>query len=107
MKLNEFTKTIQNIVGRFAEDKEQIVGISYSGQMHGLVLLNADGQVLRPAILWNDTRTTKQCTEIVEKVSLSTLLKSTKNPALEGFTLPKILWVLVKQWPIKRNWMRL
>src|SRR5699024_10225855 len=61
--------------------------------MHGLVLLDADYEVLRPAILWNDTRTTKQCGEINERLGRDTLLKITKNPALEGFTLPKILWV--------------
>lgn len=69
-----------------------IEGISFSGQMHGLVLLNDKGEVVRPAILWNDTRTTEQCREI-EKVLGDTLLTVTRNPALEGFTLPKILWV--------------
>lgn len=68
-----------------------IKGLSYSGQMHGLVLLNKDYQVLRPAILWNDTRTTKQCQEIMQK--LPNFVDLTHNQALEGFTLPKILWV--------------
>lgn len=71
---------------------EQVVGISFSGQMHGLVLLDGQGQVLRPAILWNDTRTTPQCRRIEEKLGTK-LLDITKNAALEGFTLPKILWV--------------
>jgi xylulokinase len=61
--------------------------------MHGLVLLDEQHQVLRNAILWNDTRTTKQCQEIYETVGKQRLLEITKNPALEGFTLPKILWV--------------
>ncbi|MDF2788301.1 MAG: xylB, partial [Neobacillus sp.] len=62
-------------------------------QMHGLVLLDENNQVLRNAILWNDTRTTKQCQEIYNVVGKERLIEVTKNPALEGFTLPKILWV--------------
>lgn len=73
-------------------DASKIEGISFSGQMHGLVLLNESGEVVRKAILWNDTRTTAQCREI-ESVLGETLLSVTRNPALEGFTLPKILWV--------------
>ncbi|WP_175615051.1 xylulokinase [Piscibacillus halophilus] len=72
---------------------EQIKGISFSGQMHGLVLLDDEDQVLRNAILWNDTRTTKQCEEIYEMVGKERYIRITKNLALEGFTLPKILWV--------------
>ncbi|MBQ0138323.1 MAG: xylulokinase [Kurthia sp.] len=86
-------QTTKEIVGRFTENMEQIIGISYSGQMHGLVMLNEAGEVLRPAILWNDTRTTAQCHEIVEAVGQDKLVAITKNPALEGFTLPKLLWV--------------
>ncbi|MUT67779.1 xylulokinase [Paenibacillus sp. NEAU-GSW1] len=71
---------------------EQIEGISFSGQMHGLVLLNEAGDPIRNAILWNDTRTTAQCREI-EATLGDKLLSVTRNPALEGFTLPKILWV--------------
>lgn len=69
-----------------------IQGVSYSGQMHGLVLLDKDNQVLRPAILWNDTRTTKQCQEIEEKLG-KRFVEITGNRPLEGFTLPKLLWV--------------
>ena len=86
-------KTIKDITGRFSADVSSIKGISFSGQMHGLVLLDEKGELLRPAILWNDTRTTVQCEEIIEKVGRQRLLSITKNPALEGFTLPKILWV--------------
>lgn len=75
------------------DDPSQIKGMSFSGQMHGLVLLGKDKKPLRRAILWNDTRTTKECREIEEKVGIETLHQQTKNPALEGFTLPKILWV--------------
>jgi xylulokinase len=69
-----------------------IEGISFSGQMHGLVLLDGDHRPVRRAILWNDTRTTEQCRAIERKLG-ETLLSVTRNPALEGFTLPKILWV--------------
>lgn len=69
-----------------------VEGISFSGQMHGLVLLDREKNVLRNAILWNDTRTTAQCRHI-ESVLGDELLSITKNPALEGFTLPKLLWI--------------
>ncbi len=69
-----------------------VEGISFSGQMHGLVLLDGKRQPVRNAILWNDTRTTAQCRKI-EQVLGSKLLDQARNPALEGFTLPKILWV--------------
>ncbi|EKK20593.1 Xylulose kinase [Fructilactobacillus florum 8D] len=71
---------------------EDIEGISYSGQMHGLVLLDKQYQVLRPAILWNDTRTTKQCAEIDQLLG-DQFVKITGNRPLEGFTLPKLMWV--------------
>lgn len=70
----------------------EIDGISYSGQMHGLVLLDENNQVLRPAILWNDTRTTKQREEIIAEMG-DRYVDITRNQPLEGFTLPKILWV--------------
>lgn len=73
-------------------DVEQIEGMSFSGQMHGLVLLNEQHEVLRPAILWNDTRTTKEC-RAIEAALGRKLLAVTRNPALEGFTLPKLMWV--------------
>ncbi|MDR2660705.1 MAG: xylulokinase [Lactobacillaceae bacterium] len=71
---------------------DDIEGISYSGQMHGLVLLDENHKVLRPAILWNDTRTTPQVEEINQKMG-SRFVEITRNRPLEGFTLPKILWV--------------
>jgi xylulokinase len=67
--------------------------IGFSGQMHGLVVLGADGEVLRPAILWNDQRTAAQCTEIEERVGLERLIALTGNRALTGFTAPKLLWL--------------
>ncbi|MBW8351768.1 xylulokinase [Bacillus sp. IITD106] len=91
-----FEKTIEGLtemVKNFNGDIQDIEGLSFSGQMHGLVLLDQDHKVLRNAILWNDTRTTVQCRKIEEIVGKERLLDITKNPALEGFTLPKILWV--------------
>lgn len=71
---------------------QDIEGLSYSGQMHGLVLLDQNNRPLRPAILWNDTRTTPQTKEIIAKMG-DQFIEITKNRPLEGFTLPKILWV--------------
>ncbi|WP_099159561.1 xylulokinase [Virgibacillus ndiopensis] len=84
---------LSDLLKDFDGNKEDIEGISFSGQMHGLVLLDENKDVLRNAILWNDTRTTEQCKQIYHAVGEERLLKITKNPALEGFTLPKILWV--------------
>lgn len=84
---------LAELIQQFSGDVRDIEGISFSGQMHGLVLLDQQNKVLRNAILWNDTRTTAQCQEIYEVVGKEQLLAVTKNPALEGFTLPKILWV--------------
>ncbi|AKP66479.1 xylulokinase [Companilactobacillus ginsenosidimutans] len=86
------TVAIVNLALKDHIDLNDIEGISYSGQMHGLVLLGSDNQVLRPAILWDDTRTTEQCKEIMDKCG-DDFIKITKNRPLEGFTLPKILWV--------------
>jgi xylulokinase len=67
--------------------------VGFSGQMHGLVVLDRDDDVLRPAILWNDQRTGVECTEIEERVGLERLIALTGNRALTGFTAPKLLWL--------------
>ena len=72
---------------------EAVKGIGLTGQMHGLVLLDKAGHPLRPAILWNDQRTTRQCDQIRSKLGKSRLIAITGNDALTGFTAPKILWV--------------
>ena len=72
---------------------ESIAAIGLTGQMHGLVMLDETGRVLRPAILWNDQRTGKQCDQMRAKIGLQRLIKITGNDALTGFTAPKILWV--------------
>ncbi|SDK02511.1 xylulokinase [Sediminibacillus albus] len=84
---------LTELLDNISVEPADIEGISFSGQMHGLVLLDENYQVLRNAILWNDTRTTAQCQQIYEAVGEKRLLELTKNPALEGFTLPKLLWV--------------
>jgi xylulokinase len=71
----------------------EIEGIGLTGQMHGLVMLDAGGNVLRPSILWNDQRTQKQCDDMTQKIGFKRLIELTGNRALTGFTAPKILWV--------------
>ncbi len=70
-----------------------VAGIGLSGQMHGLVVLDEQLHVLRPAILWNDQRTVAECAEIEERVGLERLIRLTGNRALTGFTAPKLLWL--------------
>jgi xylulokinase len=72
---------------------EAVRAVGLTGQMHGLVILDAGNQVLRPAILWNDQRTGDECEEITRRVGFERLLQITGNRALTGFTAPKILWV--------------
>ena len=72
---------------------DQVAAIGLTGQMHGLVLLDAGGSVLRPALLWNDQRAAVECDEIRERVGKERLIRITGNDALTGFTAPKILWV--------------
>jgi xylulokinase len=72
---------------------DDVAGIGLSGQMHGLVALDADERVLRPAILWNDQRTAAECAEIEERIGLARLIELTRNRALTGFTAPKLLWL--------------
>jgi xylulokinase len=73
--------------------RDDVAGIGVAGQMHGLVLLDRERRVLRPAILWNDQRTAAECAEIEERIGLERLVSITGNRALTGFTLPKLLWV--------------
>jgi xylulokinase len=72
---------------------EDVAAIGLTGQMHGLVLLDEKGKVLRPAILWNDQRTQAQCDEIHRRIGRERFIQITGNVALTGFTAPKILWV--------------
>ena len=72
---------------------EEVESVGLTGQMHGLVMLDADGKVLRPALIWCDQRTEEECRAITEKIGAKRLIELTANPALTGFTLPKIWWV--------------
>lgn len=74
-------------------DKSQVNGISFGGQMHGLVILDEDDEVIRPAILWNDGRTTEECDYLNDKIGKEKLSEYTANISFTGFTAPKILWL--------------
>ena len=74
-------------------DKSQVAGISFGGQMHGLVILDQEDQVIRPAILWNDGRTTEETEYLNTVIGKEKLSEYTANIAFAGFTAPKILWV--------------
>lgn len=85
--------SIRSVLAQTRIDLKQVKGIGLTGQMHGLVLLDENGDVLRPAILWNDQRTASQCDSIRLKLGRENLIRITGNDALTGFTAPKILWV--------------
>jgi xylulokinase len=76
---------------------DEVLAVGLTGQMHGLVLLDTAGRVLRPAILWPDQRPTAQCAEITQTVGQDTWLQVTGNPVLPIFTAPKLLWVRQNQ----------
>lgn len=85
--------SIRRVLDETGVPGAQVEAIGLTGQMHGLVLLDAQGAVLRPAILWNDQRTAAQCDEIRARLGKERLIQITGNDALTGFTAPKILWV--------------
>jgi xylulokinase len=85
--------SIRSVLEKAGASGESIEAIGLTGQMHGLVLLDETGSVLRPAILWNDQRTQSQCDEIHERIGRERFIQITGNVALTGFTAPKILWV--------------
>lgn len=74
-------------------DKSQIAGISFGGQMHGLVILDEEDRVIRPAILWNDGRTSEECNYLNEGIGKEKLSAYTANISFTGFTAPKLLWM--------------
>lgn len=74
-------------------DKEAVAGISFGGQMHGLVILDEKDEVIRPAILWNDGRTAQECEYLNGEIGKETISGYTANIAFTGFTAPKLLWV--------------
>ncbi len=90
---NASINSIKKIIDESVVSAEDIVGIGLSGQMHGLVMLDENNEVIRKSIIWCDQRTAKECEEITQKVGAERLIQITANPALTGFTASKILWV--------------
>jgi xylulokinase len=87
-------ETVQQVLGSGRFRPEDVAGLGLSGQMHGSVFLDAAGAVIRPALLWNDQRTAAECREIEERAGgREALIRLVANPALTGFTAPKLLWV--------------
>lgn len=96
-------KAINQVVERAGISVSEIEAIGLTGQMHGAVLLDGTGDVVRPAILWNDQRTQAECEEIRTRVGRDRLIAITGNDALTGFTAPKLLWVRNNE---PHNWQR-
>ncbi len=89
-----YEKTVEGLKELLADcDKSQVAGISFGGQMHGLVILDGQDQVIRPAILWNDGRTGKETDYLNQVIGKEKLSRYTANIAFAGFTAPKLLWV--------------
>jgi len=86
--------SVQSVIKKAKISPSEVKGIGLSGQMHGSVFLDQQGQVIRPALLWNDQRTARECQQIEELAGGRTaLIDMVANPALTGFTAPKILWL--------------
>lgn len=90
---NASVKTIKEVIEKSGISNENIAGIGLSGQMHGLVMLDENNEVIRKSIIWCDQRTGRECEEITQRVGAKRLIEITANPALTGFTASKILWV--------------
>jgi len=89
---NASVRSIQDVLAK--QPGARVAAIGISGQMHSSVFLDASGKVIRPALLWCDGRTTAECREITERAGGEARLRDmVSNPALEGFTLPKVLWL--------------
>ena len=85
--------SIRTVLADSSVDASSIGGIGLTGQMHGLVMVDGNGDVLRPALLWNDQRAGAECDEIRNAIGLQRLVELTGNDAFAGFTAPKLLWV--------------
>ncbi len=90
---NGTVQSVRHVLDQSTIKPADIAAIGLTGQMHGLTLLDAHGDVLRPCILWNDQRTAAQCATITQRVGHEHVVQLTGNPVLTGFTAPKILWV--------------
>ena len=91
--LNAAYVTIREVLKKSGVNAADVKGLAISGQMHGLVLVDADGNALRKSIIWCDGRTQEECDEITNTIGRERLIEITANPALTGFTAGKILWV--------------
>jgi xylulokinase len=89
----DWWRATETVLAELTNAAGEPVGIGLSGQMHGLVALDKNDKVIRPAILWNDQRTQAECDEIENTIGLEHLINLTGNRALTGFTAPKILWL--------------
>ncbi|MPY88484.1 MAG: xylulokinase [Luteitalea sp.] len=87
------TRAVPRALAQAGVAGEVIAGVGLTGQMHGAVLLDDRGEVVRPALIWCDQRTARECASITDTVGAARLIELTANPALTGFTLPKLLWV--------------
>ena len=94
---------IQKVLKQYSIRPDQIACVGLSGQMHGAVLLDERGEVVRPALIWCDVRTEKQAQELTSKIGTDRLIEFTCNPALPNFTLTKCLWVRENE---PENWSR-
>ncbi|MCI5669047.1 MAG: xylulokinase [Oscillospiraceae bacterium] len=90
---NASVNGIRDVIAESKVSPEDIKGVGLSGQMHGLVMLDADNQPIRKSIIWCDQRTAKEVVEITDKVGADRMIEITANPAITGFTAAKIMWV--------------
>src|SRR5580658_8287225 len=88
---------IRGAIAAAPASRQPIAGVGLTGQMHGAVLLDKDGEVLRPSLIWCDTRTQPECDWLTAKIGYERLIELTCNPALPNFTLTKLLWVKTHQ----------
>ncbi len=96
-------EAVGNVLAASNVKGSDVEAVGLTGQMHGSVLLDENGDVVRPAILWNDQRTAAECDEIRQKVGAERLIQITGNDALTGFTAPKLLWVANNE---PENWAK-
>jgi xylulokinase len=97
------TASVRDVMAATGTSADEVEAVGLTGQMHGSVLLDEEGAVVRPALLWNDQRTGPQCDEIRRRVGKQRLIEITGNDALTGFTAPKLLWVQEHE---PENWAR-
>src|ERR1700686_3795134 len=88
-------QAIRGVLAQAGASGNDVRGVGLSGQMHGLVILDGDNAVIRPALIWCDQRSQPQVDFINQIVGSANVLAATANPVLTGFTLPKLLWVRV------------